>query len=91
MNDAILRELGDIFVEALHIEAPPPGTDLFESGTLDSLQLVELLLELERRFGFKIAIDDIDLEQLRTLERIAALVAAAERPARTQTKRAACG
>jgi len=91
MNDAILRGLADIFVETLHIEAPPPSTDLFESGTLDSLQLVELLLQLERRFGVKIAIDDIDLEQLRTLERIATLVEAAGRPAQTQAKRAAWG
>ena len=76
-SEAVIRCLGDLFVENLHVEAPPPDTDLFESGTLDSLQLVELLLQLERRFGVRVAIEDIDLDHLRTLERIARLVEAA--------------
>lgn len=88
MHDAIIRRLGEVFVETLHIEAPPPDTDLFESGTLDSLQLVELLLALERSFGTRITVESIDLEQLRTLERIARLVAgpAAAAPARQEKK-----
>jgi D-alanine--poly(phosphoribitol) ligase subunit 2 len=75
-TDAIVRELGALFVESLHIEAPAADTDLFETGILDSLQLVELLLQLEQRFGFKIRIDDLDLDDLRSVERIATLVAA---------------
>jgi D-alanine--poly(phosphoribitol) ligase subunit 2 len=75
-TNAIIGRLGALFVESLHIEAPSVDTDLFETGILDSLQLVELLLQLEQRFGFRIKIDDIDLEDLRTLARIARLVAA---------------
>jgi D-alanine--poly(phosphoribitol) ligase subunit 2 len=74
--DAIIRDLGALFAESLHIEAPAADTDLFETGILDSLQLVELLLQLERRFSFKIRIDDLDLDDLRSIERIASLVAA---------------
>lgn len=43
---------------------------------LDSFQLVELLLALERRFGLHVRIDDVELEDLRTLARIARLLAA---------------
>jgi D-alanine--poly(phosphoribitol) ligase subunit 2 len=75
-TNAIVQRLGALFVESLHIEAPSADTDLFETGILDSLQLVELLLQLEQRFGFKIRIDDINLDDLRTLARIARLVAA---------------
>jgi D-alanine--poly(phosphoribitol) ligase subunit 2 len=87
MRDSIAR-LSRLFLETLHIEAPSPDIDLFESGTLDSLQLVELLLALERYFGVRIAIESIDLEQLRTLERIAQLVSgpAAAAPARQEKK-----
>jgi D-alanine--poly(phosphoribitol) ligase subunit 2 len=74
VTDAIIGRLGAIFVECLHIEAPPSDVDLFESGIVDSLQLVELLLQLERRFGVQIAIESIDLDKLRTLGRIARLV-----------------
>jgi D-alanine--poly(phosphoribitol) ligase subunit 2 len=77
MNDTIIRGLEALFVESLHIEAPPLETDLFESGILDSLQLVELLLQLERRFGVRLAIEDMDLDKLRTLDRIAQLIATA--------------
>ena len=76
-GEAIMRGLGELFAESLHVEAPAPDVDLFESGTLDSLQLVELLLQLERRFGVRVAIESIDLDNLRTLERIARLVEAA--------------
>ena len=85
-SDAIVRRLADVFVENLHVEPPSPDTDLFESGLLDSLQLVELLLQLERRFGVQIAIESIDLDNLRTLARIARLVAGATEPARRTQK-----
>lgn len=73
-NDLIER-LGHLFTETFHIEAPAPDADLLESGILDSLQLVELLTQLELHFGLRIRIEDIDLEDLRTLARIARLVA----------------
>lgn len=76
MSETLIARLGTLFADSLHIDAPPPDTDLFESGTLDSLQLVELLLQIERRFGVKIAVESIDLDNLRTLARIARLVAA---------------
>jgi len=73
--DIIVR-LNNWFSESLHICVPSPDTDLLESGLVDSLQIVELLMQLEEQFGFKINIDDIDLDDLRSLNRIAALVAA---------------
>lgn len=74
--NASIGHLAALFVESLHVAVPSPDTDLLETGVLDSLQLVELLLQLEQRFGFQIKIDDIDLDDLRTLRRIARLVAA---------------
>ncbi len=73
--DAIIERLGAVFVESFHMEAPSPDTDLLETGILDSFQFVELLVQLEQRFGLRIKIDEIDLDDLRTLKRIARLVA----------------
>ena len=84
-KNAIIRRLGALFLESLHVEAPSPDTDLFETGILDSLQLVELLVQIERCFGLKIGIEDIDLDDLRTLAGIAALIAARTAGAGTQT------
>jgi D-alanine--poly(phosphoribitol) ligase subunit 2 len=79
--NAIIERLGALFVESFHVEVPSSDTDLLETGILDSFQLVELLFELEQRFGFRIKIESIDLDDLRTLARIARLVAANGRAA----------
>jgi D-alanine--poly(phosphoribitol) ligase subunit 2 len=73
---AIIERLGALFTERFHIEVPSADTDLLETGILDSFQFVELLFQLEQHFGLRVSIDDIDLEDLRTLARIARLVAA---------------
>jgi acyl carrier protein len=72
-NDIVDR-LGALFAESFHIEVPSPDTDLLESGLLDSFQFVELLAQLERQFGLRIRLDDIELDDVRTLERIARMV-----------------
>lgn len=88
-TNAIIERLGTVFVESFHIEVPSADIDLLESGILDSLQMVQLLLELEQRFAFRINIEHIDLDDLRTLKRIARLVAengaAVETPAARPT------
>ena len=75
-EQTIIERLGILFAETFHIEVPSADADLLESGILDSFQFVELLLQLEQNFGFQIKIEDIDLDDLRTLARIARLVAA---------------
>jgi D-alanine--poly(phosphoribitol) ligase subunit 2 len=77
---ALVERLGALFAETFHIEAPAPDADLLESGILDSFQLVELLLQLERRFGLRVRIDDIELDDLRTLSRMARMLAAPRKP-----------
>jgi acyl carrier protein len=75
-KDAIGQRLLTLFADAFQIEAPAADLDLIDSGVLDSLQLVELLYRLEREFGARIPIENIDLDDLRTLNRIAGLIAA---------------
>jgi acyl carrier protein len=63
-----------LLLEHLHVDVPSPDVDLLESGVLDSLQLVDLLLLVEQRFGRRIAIESIDLDDLRSLGRLARLL-----------------
>jgi acyl carrier protein len=63
-----------IFREALSIEVPSPTTDIIDAGLLDSLALVTLLFEIEQQFAITIPLDELDIEGLRTVERIAALI-----------------
>jgi acyl carrier protein len=65
-----------IFRDALGVAVDSPETDLIETGVLDSMGLVTLLFELEREFSVTISLN-VELESLRTIEGLAALVDAA--------------
>lgn len=60
--------------DAVGIEVPDGDTDLFESGLLDSLTLVSLLTEIEQSFGFELPLEDLDLDEFRSVNRIGAYV-----------------
>ena len=69
-----VERLRALMLEHLHVEVPSTDTDLLETGALDSLQLVDLLLLIEQHFGRRIAIESIDHDDLRTLTRLAQLL-----------------
>jgi acyl carrier protein len=71
---AIVRDLSALFRDKLFIEVPAADTDLIDSGLLDSLQLVQLLLHVEQDLGHRIPLDEIDLDDLRSLERLASVI-----------------
>lgn len=75
-HENIIARIAQVFLESLHVEVSSADTDLFESGILDSLQLVDLLSQLEEQFGCRIAMEALDLEDLRTLRGLARIVAA---------------
>jgi acyl carrier protein len=66
-----------LLLEHLHVEVPSADTDLFESGALDSLRLVDLLLVIEQRFGRRISIESVEIDNLRSLSRLAQLIGSA--------------
>lgn len=73
VEDASAR-IKRIFADSLQIELPSTTTDLIDGGLLDSLALVTLLYEIEQAFGITFPLDALDIERLRTVERMAALV-----------------
>jgi acyl carrier protein len=75
-HTTLVRDLSALFRDKLFIDVPSADTDLIDSGLLDSLQLVQLLLHVERDLGYRIPLDEIDLDDLRSLERLARVIAA---------------
>ena len=63
-----------IFADHLIIEVPDTETDLIEVGLLDSLTMVDLLVHLEGEFGFTVVMDELDVDDFRSVERIAGYV-----------------
>lgn len=70
----VQRRIANWFLESLHLEIPSPETDLFETGVLDSLGFVELVLHLEQEFGVKITLEQVEIDNFRSVDRIAAFL-----------------
>jgi acyl carrier protein len=77
----LIQEIQALFAEKLMLEVPAPDQNLLESGALDSLRLVELLFSLEQHFGIRIAMEELDTEDLRSIESIAQFVMRQQVPA----------
>jgi acyl carrier protein len=80
-RNGLVTEIGRLFAERLHLDVPAAGTDLFETGALDSMSFVDLLAQLERRFGVRFALEALDLEGFRTIAGIAGVIEAHRRHA----------
>jgi len=76
MIESLVLDLQALFREKLNIDVPSLDADLIESGLLDSLQIVQLLLHIERDLGYRIALDEIDLDDLRSVARLARVIMA---------------
>jgi len=83
----VIDRLRELFAIALNIRVPADDTDLLGSGLLDSLGLVELLFHVEQTFGLTIELDELDVENFRSLRTIAAIVAARRRATSGQLPR----
>jgi len=74
-DELIVDQLRDLFRDALNIEVASPDTDLIEAGLLDSLALVELLFQIEQRFAIDLALEELEVDNFRTLARLSASIA----------------
>ena len=76
MTAALADRIGGIIRDVLGVEVPSHDTDLLDSGLLDSLALVSLLAEIEREFAIELPLEDLDVDQFRTVERAATYLSA---------------
>ena len=67
------RQVMDV-LDRMGLDVPSIDTDVFETGLLDSMGFVELLAELEQRFGFVCQLDDLEMDNFRSVRAIAAFV-----------------
>jgi len=75
LSSVPLRDwIATLFSEKLHIKISSVETDLIETGALDSLALVELLLHLEQELGIKISLENLELKNFQSISSIAEFV-----------------
>ena len=87
MSDAngLCEQIATLFSGTLNLDVPSVDTDLFETGVLDSLAFVDLVLALERKFGVTTCLDDLEVDNFRSIARIAEFVMARETTPRTDS------
>jgi D-alanine--poly(phosphoribitol) ligase subunit 2 len=72
-----LREhIAALFAEKLSIDPPGPDLDLVDEGLLDSLMFVELVFALEKTFGVRVPLEEVEVKDLASVGKIADFVAA---------------
>ena len=68
------REIAEVITKNLLVEVCSPEDDLLASGILDSLTLVQLLLDLEQRFRITIPLEQLEIDDFRSVTSLARLV-----------------
>ena len=71
----LAADIQALLLDHLDLRVRSAREDLIESSLLDSLALVELLFELERRFEIDVMVEELEIENFRSVERIAEFVA----------------
>lgn len=74
-SPTLQADIASLLLERLNVEVPSVHADLIKTGLLDSLKIVELLVELESRFGIKIPLKEIEIHHFRSVKSIAGFVA----------------
>jgi len=69
------HHISGLFSAKLNLEVPSFETDLLATGILDSLTLVELLVQLEQEYGTVISVEDLEIKNFSSIAKIAEFVA----------------
>lgn len=73
MKDSLLKILSDV-TEGAYSREELLNDDYEDKGMLDSLQIVELVVELENVFGIEINDEDLSIENMKSFETIINLI-----------------
>jgi acyl carrier protein len=81
VEEELMQQVRDLVQLVLNARVPGDDADILETGLLDSLALVELLVGIEREFDVQVDLETLDLDNLRSVRTIAQTVLDAKRGA----------
>ncbi len=80
-DDKVIQAIQKLFAEKMLVEVSSADEDLLETGVLDSLRLAELLVYLEEHFQLRVAMEELEIENLRSIASIARMIGQQRVPA----------
>jgi methoxymalonate biosynthesis acyl carrier protein len=63
-----------LLTKRLKVEIPSSDTDLIAGRYIDSLSFVDLLFSIEEEFRIRVPIEDLDLDDFNTVDRISRFI-----------------
>lgn len=69
-DSAMLSRITGLIRDRLGVDVPEYDTDLIEAGLIDSMALVMLIAAIEETFACELPLDDFDIDNFRSAERI---------------------
>ena len=69
------QQIAEIFLHRFDLKIESSDVDLLETRLLDSLRIVDFVLELEQRFHVSLPFETLEVEHFRTVAQIAARIA----------------
>jgi acyl carrier protein len=72
--DALATEIIEIFARSFDTRLASAEVDLIEERFVDSVRLVDLVLEIEQHFGVELPFEELEIEDFRTVSRLAARI-----------------
>jgi len=81
-QNQLQQQIIDIFSERFETRLGSDAVDLLETGIVDSVRIVELVLEIEQRFGVHLPFEELEIDDFRTVLRLAERIARTVRAAR---------
>ena len=73
-REALVSDIRSVLRDHLHVLVESLDTSLLESGLVDSIGLVELIIRLEDQFGMALPMESLELDDLRSVNTIADLI-----------------
>jgi D-alanine--poly(phosphoribitol) ligase subunit 2 len=73
--DQLQQQITAIFAERFETNLESGDVDLLETGLVDSVRIVELVLEIEQRLGVSLPFEELEIEDFRTVPRLAERIA----------------
>ena len=64
-------QIASLFSQHMNLDVPSFDFDLLETGALDSLSLVELLVHLEKEFDIKVNVEELEIDDFCSIQAIA--------------------
>jgi acyl carrier protein len=70
-TNLLQHRIANLFSTALNLDVPSVDSDLFDTGVLDSLAFVQLLFHLEEEFGVSTSVEDMEVDNFKSISNIA--------------------